>query len=288
MLGGNPEIMWNGTSTAQVPEPHVSHSNASSSSDQFLQQTPAVEAVGTNPMWAAMLSQDAVHHGSSSNVSSSSAQVSTNPMWGAMFGKNVSSLDSSTWRRVPRRRDVAEGDSVEGVRPTGHPLDDLADAGKLEDGDSEAGEEDSLSEESGDEEHSDDDDVFTMTTASADHLSSAYQNFWLYRWGLAERELCQELRDEVLLPLDPSDARGTCVYSDIEEAVVLPPWHCFFAGCGASERQLNAGDKHEYNLWRHVWQQTALNTSHAPLLNCLLYTSPSPRDQRGSRMPSSA
>ena len=25
-----------------------------------------------------------------------------------------------------------------------------------------------------------------------------------------------------------------------------------------------------------------------PVLNCLLYTSPSPRDQRGSRMPSSA
>ena len=30
------------------------------------------------------------------------------------------------------------------------------------------------------------------------------------------------------------------------------------------------------------------NDSHHPFLYCLLYTSPSPRDQRGSRMPSSA
>ena len=28
--------------------------------------------------------------------------------------------------------------------------------------------------------------------------------------------------------------------------------------------------------------------ARAPFINCLLYTSPSPRDQRGSRMPSSA
>ena len=31
-----------------------------------------------------------------------------------------------------------------------------------------------------------------------------------------------------------------------------------------------------------------VGVAHAPLLSCLLYTSPSPRDQRGSRMPSSA
>ena len=33
---------------------------------------------------------------------------------------------------------------------------------------------------------------------------------------------------------------------------------------------------------------TVISVSSAPLNNCLLYTSPSPRDQRGSRMPSSA
>ena len=35
-----------------------------------------------------------------------------------------------------------------------------------------------------------------------------------------------------------------------------------------------------------VWSVTP--ALHTPLMSCLLYTSPSPRDQRGSRMPSSA
>ena len=33
---------------------------------------------------------------------------------------------------------------------------------------------------------------------------------------------------------------------------------------------------------------TMIQIHHGQLKNCLLYTSPSPRDQRGSRMPSSA
>ena len=46
-----------------------------------------------------------------------------------------------------------------------------------------------------------------------------------------------------------------------------------------------------------MWLQRAYDTGEAEIaqvvylaqaLNCLLYTSPSPRDQRGSRMPSSA
>ena len=32
----------------------------------------------------------------------------------------------------------------------------------------------------------------------------------------------------------------------------------------------------------------SMNKEFGPLYTCLLYTSPSPRDQRGSRMPSSA
>ena len=34
----------------------------------------------------------------------------------------------------------------------------------------------------------------------------------------------------------------------------------------------------------YLWNEKRI----VPLINCLLYTSPSPRDQRGSRMPSSA
>ena len=36
--------------------------------------------------------------------------------------------------------------------------------------------------------------------------------------------------------------------------------------------------------WTHYWSNSESMQNH----NCLLYTSPSPRDQRGSRMPSSA
>ena len=35
-------------------------------------------------------------------------------------------------------------------------------------------------------------------------------------------------------------------------------------------------------------EQELINTFGKPISTCLLYTSPSPRDQRGSRMPSSA
>ena len=88
-------------------------SNAGSSSDQVPQQTMVAAGGG----------------GLMSEFSAESPQnpKQENPMWGAMFGKNVSPLVSSAWCRIPRRRDGAEGDSVEGVRPTGHPLDDLAD-----------------------------------------------------------------------------------------------------------------------------------------------------------------
>ena len=42
--------------------------------------------------------------------------------------------------------------------------------------------------------------------------------------------------------------------------------------------------------WRVLrsYNGTDHNTIHYSLKGCLLYTSPSPRDQRGSRMPSSA
>ena len=44
-------------------------------------------------------------------------------------------------------------------------------------------------------------------------------------------------------------------------------------------------DKNEVNGFTASW---VTQGSFTPPLVCLLYTSPSPRDQRGSRMPSSA
>ena len=81
------------------------------------------------------------------------------------------------WHRIPRRQDGAEGCNVAAARPRRHPLDDLAEAGKVQDDGSQSGEEDSLSEESGDEEHSDDEDVFEMKAATRVHLSDAYRIF---------------------------------------------------------------------------------------------------------------
>ena len=46
-----------------------------------------------------------------------------------------------------------------------------------------------------------------------------------------------------------------------------------------------AGDPQK---WMSGDQWETLTSSCAQFLDCLLYTSPSPRDQRGSRMPSSA
>ena len=53
--------------------------------------------------------------------------------------------------------------------------------------------------------------------------------------------------------------------------------------CMPARREISAGRK-EF-MWR-PWGP--LEAFDPKLPNCLLYTSPSPRDQRGSRMPSSA
>ena len=55
-------------------QPCASNNNASSSSAQLPQQTPAAEAPATNPMWREILGEDALPYVSSSNASSSSAQ----------------------------------------------------------------------------------------------------------------------------------------------------------------------------------------------------------------------
>jgi len=48
-------------------------------------------------------------------------------------------------------------------------------------------------------------------------------------------------------------------------------------------------DQEAYGLWKSIYEPTAYFVGKTDdLYACLLYTSPSPRDQRGSRMPSSA
>ena len=40
--------------------------------------------------------------------------------------------------------------------------------------------------------------------------------------------------------------------------------------------------------WTDITKKFPIGSKHTGSVSCLLYTSPSPRDQRGSRMPSSA
>ena len=60
---------------------------------------------------------------------------------------------------------------------------------------------------------------------------------------------------------------------------------------GHEEQGTSAMDHQEarkHTLERQVESTGALQESRNWSMGCLLYTSPSPRDQRGSRMPSSA
>ena len=49
---------------------------------------------------------------------------------------------------------------------------------------------------------------------------------------------------------------------------------------------LKASYNDEVHIWELVGTNESIDLKHTDI--CLLYTSPSPRDQRGSRMPSSA
>ena len=53
------------------------------------------------------------------------------------------------------------------------------------------------------------------------------------------------------------------------------------------KKELSRPDRSKVDAVDDAWDKFA-NLSHASSTACLLYTSPSPRDQRGSRMPSSA
>ena len=59
-----------------------------------------------------------------------------------------------------------------------------------------------------------------------------------------------------------------------------------FVTYGQSNDGVEQGDRHMNSIWRFESKENAVNSG--VMKTCLLYTSPSPRDQRGSRMPSSA
>ena len=77
--------------------------------------------------------------------------------------------------------------------------------------------------------------------------------FFLHRWQQAALKLRGLLRSNVLLPLDPSGGRTDSVWTDVSKALVLPSWHCAFAGCAEASCGWQAGDSHEEGLWNHLW-----------------------------------
>ena len=115
----------------------------------------------------------------------------------------------------------------------------------------------SVSEASESDENSDDEDIFEMKAGAAETLSTEYQGMWLYRWQLAVARLSLLFRDDVLLPLNPFDAQGVKVWTDVQSGIVLPPWHCAFANCGAAEATVESCRHHEDRVWQHVWRSGA-------------------------------
>ena len=122
--------------------------------------------------------------------------------------------------------------------------------------------EDSMTEDDEDDENSDDDDIFEMKAAPEVRLLPEYKDMWLYRWQLACAELSTHLRDDVLLPYAPQVAQKKTLWTDVKQGIVLPPWHCAFQGCHAMPSDLPTCEKHEYNLWQHIWT----SGTHQPLL----------------------
>ena len=126
--------------------------------------------------------------------------------------------------------------------------------------------EDSFSEQSLSDANSDDDDIFEMRPETAGKVSAEYQKMWLYRWSLAKEEVGTHLREEVLLPLCPEDTEHKAVFTQVQRGVILPPWHCAFRGCTAVEKHLSTCDKHELNLWQHIWSGKSEKETHSGTL----------------------
>ena len=91
-------------------------------------------------------------------------------------------------------------------------------------------------------------------------LTEDYRNLFLYRWQRAATELCEGyLRNDLLLPLDPTLAEKTEVWNRVEQGVVLPMWHCGFRGCSATSCNVvtPGPGNHERGMWQHIWHTPA-------------------------------
>ena len=112
----------------------------------------------------------------------------------------------------------------------------------------------SVSDDAESDENSDDEDIFNMKAATEDALSADYRVMWLYRWQLAVTRLSTHLRADVLLPLHPQESAAGEVWTDVKSGIILPPWHCAFVGCRATELTVEGCRYHEENVWQHVWK----------------------------------
>ena len=121
-----------------------------------------------------------------------------------------------------------------------------------------------ISDESEDDEGSDAEDVFSLSARDESVLEKDYQKNFLYRWLRAVEELRGHLRDDVLLPLHPEQGITGQVWMDVDEAVVLPSWHCAFCKCAAVSKGWSEEPSHEAGLWNHVW------TAHRDILTSIM------------------
>ena len=94
----------------------------------------------------------------------------------------------------------------------------------------------------------------------------------------------------------------TPVRSDVQAVIfdwggTITPWHtidlraqweAFASGMGAIACARNGLAAALYTAEEQAWRRGRTDGSSARLEDCLLYTSPSPRDRTRSRMPSSA
>ena len=95
------------------------------------------------------------------------------------------------------------------------------------------------------------------------------------------------------LNLQMTDLRVEDLLDDINTDVMTPAWVCFDHDPNEIAKNAYAGLMHH---GKRVFETNALKEGNFEVIvsgqrkgtGCLLYTSPSPRDQRGSRMPSSA
>ena len=96
---------------------------------------------------------------------------------------------------------------------------------------------------------SDAEDIFALSACEESGLEEAYKEVFLYRWQRAVTELCRLLRSDVLLPLHPDFGDAGVVWKRVDEAVVLPSWHCAFLGCAAASSGWHESSSHKDGLW---------------------------------------